>query len=74
MANYKRSHTRETCECCNKRIWFERNAVDRTVVIEDTSYGSRSQIIAIYTMHKRCAETRWLDYLNEHPEVREIGD
>ena len=70
MANYKRSTTRETCVCCNKWIWFERNVVDKTVVIEPDE--SRTQLIACYTMHKRCAGIRWLDYLNEHPEVREI--
>jgi len=74
MTNYKLSTTRDACVCCHKHIWFERNAVNKLVVIENTSCGSRHQVIVDYMMHKRCAETRWLDFLDEHPEVREIND
>lgn len=74
MTNYKPLSTREDCVCCHKQILFERNAVDKLVVIENTSYGSRTLLIASYVIHKRCAETRWIDFLDEHPEVREIGD
>lgn len=74
MTTHKRSTGHGACMFCHKRIRFERNAVNKVAVLEDTSYGSRSQVIVSYTMHKRCAETRWIDFLDEHPEVREIGN
>lgn len=74
MANYKRSTGHGACMFCHKRIRFEQNVVNKVAVLEDTSYGARSQVIVCYTMHKRCAETRWIDFLDEHPEVREIGN
>lgn len=74
MTTHKWSTGYGACMFCHKRIRFERNVVNKVAVLEDMSYGSRSQAIVSYTMHKRCAETRWLDFLNEHPEVREIGN
>ena len=74
MTTHKWSTGYGACMFCHKQIWFERNVVNKTVVFEATSCGSRCQVIVSYTMHKRCAATRWLDFLNEHPEVREIGN